>query len=397
MVLAVAAAALLLGHPTPALPAPETLVAPTPVAPAPTEHRPGAAENAARTVTCAGCLVLDDTGAILWARAARAPRANASTTKMLTALLVARHGDLGAPVLVSAHAAATGGGGLDLQPGELYSTRDLLRALLLTSSNDAAVALAEHVAGSEATFVRRMNRLAPRLGAHQAHFVTPHGLDRPGHRAAPLDLARIAEALLARPVLARTVAAPEATIEGPSGTIMLENRNVLLDRYRGAIGVKTGFTDDAGEVLVAAAERHGRRLIAVAMDSEDAARDGRRLLDLGFRRLAHSVLLAAGAPVAGLVFDPGGSTRAAAARTVRGSADPREVEVLFRPARRVEPSLDTGDAVGTVALRARGRRLASVRAILARPLPPRRPVGALELLGSLLRFGHRLTSTVARW
>jgi D-alanyl-D-alanine carboxypeptidase (penicillin-binding protein 5/6) len=338
--------------------------------------------------------VVDDRGRTLWSRDPHSRRANASTTKMLTALVAVRRSSPRDTASVSAEAAATGGGGLTLRAGERFSVRALLQALLLSSSNDAAVALAEHVSGTEERFVAEMNAVAARIGAHRSHFLTAHGLDRPGHVSTASDLALIAARLLEHPLLRRVVATSETTIAGPDGPIPLENRNVLLDTYKGAIGVKTGFTAAAGDVLVGAARRRGRRVIAVAMGSASAADDVRRLLDWGFDRLRRSMLLRPGRAVGWLVFDPGGAVVARAGRAARGLADPGELEARFHPDPRTRPPLRHGDVVGRVTLVAGGRAVTSVPAVAAGSVTRSRPPTVLELLGKLLRTAHALVPGV---
>lgn len=297
-------------------------------------------------IGCAACLVTTETD-VLWGREIDSRRANASTTKMVTALVVVAEADLDELVETSRNAAATGGGGLDLQPGDAFSVEDLLHALLLSSSNDAAVALAEHVAGTEQAFVARMNRVARSLGARNSNFVTSHGLDVVGHYSTARDLARIALAVLRRPTLAAIVASPDAAISGSSGVHQLVNTNPLLETYEGAIGVKTGYTAGAGDVLVAAAVRGGRRLVAVAMGSSDAAADARALLDYGFRVLGRGVLVSEGRVLGALVFDPSGAAVVVSGRTIRGIPDPDRVDVSFRPGP-VTPPLAAGETVGTM-------------------------------------------------
>ncbi|MDQ3953304.1 MAG: D-alanyl-D-alanine carboxypeptidase, partial [Actinomycetota bacterium] len=298
-------------------------------------------------LTCSACLVMVDDD-VLWGREIDTRRANASTTKMATAVLVVREAELDEPVTASRTAAATGGGGLDLRPGDVFTVEELLHALLLSSSNDAAVALAEHVAGSEAAFVARMNAFAETLGLRGSRFVTSHGLDVPGHYSTARDLARLALAVLRRPALAEIVATPETTIGGTSGTHRLVNTNPLLESYDGAVGVKTGYTSGAGDVLVAAAVRAGRRLVAVAMGSDDAPADARALLDYGFRILGRGVLVREGRILGALVFDPSGAAAVVAGRTVRGIPEPGSVGIRFDPARNVTPPLAAGETVGTV-------------------------------------------------
>ncbi|HYO60703.1 MAG TPA: D-alanyl-D-alanine carboxypeptidase family protein [Actinomycetota bacterium] len=336
-------------------------------------------------VTCAACLVAlgDD---VLWGREVDAPRANASTTKMVTALLVVRATDLDEPVRTSQAAAATGGGGLDLQPGDTFSAGDLLHALMMSSSNDAAVALAEHVAGSEAAVVSRMNRLAASLGARGSHFVTPHGLDVPGHFSTARDLARIALAVLRRPVLAEIVATRSATISGSSGSHRLVNTNPLLETYPGAIGIKTGYTAGAGDVLVAAAERGGRRLVAVAMGSVSAPADATALLDYGFRLLGRGVLVEEGSVLGDLVFDSAGAASVVAGRTLRGLLDPATVEISFEPDGGVSPPLDRGETVGSVVVSSpEGEVVGRGPAIAQDALPEADGGGAASVFGAVLR------------
>ena len=317
-------------------------------------------------VGCASCLVLDaTTGKVLFARDARVPLPNASTTKMMTALLVVEGARPRELVQVSAEAAAVGGGGLDLSTGDVYTVRDLLYALMLESSNEAAAALAIHVAGDTGSFVAAMNREARALGATDTRFANPHGLDAAGHHSTARDLATIALALLEEPRLARIVATPSRPISTPGGTEVVENRNALLEGYNGAIGVKTGQTLGAGEVLVAAARRADRVVLSVAMRSQDAAADSRALLDHGFASLRaaaaaqrrretaaaseEGVVLGTREQVGALVFDPGGATGVVAAEEVVASGALREgITVVFTPSEELLLPLEPGEEIGTV-------------------------------------------------
>ena len=308
-------------------------------------------------------MVVADTGKVLFGRAGNEVRSNASTTKMVTALLVVESAGLDEVVTVSATAAATGGGGLDLQAGDQFSVHDLLYTLLLTSSNDSAVALAEHVAGSESDFVARMNKRARSLGATNTQFVTSHGLDAPGHFSTARDLAKFGEAVLDDPVLAPIVASPRAVLDDHGGPIAVENRNLLLESYPNALGIKTGFTRGAGNVLVAAARRKHRTVIAVAMGSVDATEDARRLLDYGFARLGRTLLLRAGTQVGAVVLD-GGSTRVIAAAPVRALADPARVVVDFQPSP-TPAVLSAGAPVGQIIVSVGRRVVGTVDAVAA--------------------------------
>jgi D-alanyl-D-alanine carboxypeptidase (penicillin-binding protein 5/6) len=339
-------------------------------------------------VGCEACLVISDSGDVLFQRSARAELPNASTTKMMTALLTVRAEVLGNEVQVSETAASAGGGGLDLKPGEVWSVEALLTALLLSSSNDAATALAEHVSGSEEAFVADMNAEARRMKLRHTAFVTAHGLDAVGHYSSAADLAVIAEELLDEPTLRSIVARPEADIEGPQGTVTVENRNLLLESYRGAIGIKTGYTQGAGNVLVSAAVRGKRTLIGVVIRSADSFADTRALLDYGFARLKRTVLIERGAEVGTVVLDPAGSIRARAARTVRGLAPTESLEVSFEPARTYDLPLAPNDVVGSIVLRSGGRVLGRVQAVTHEAIDDPRPSWVGERLATVLSWGQ---------
>jgi D-alanyl-D-alanine carboxypeptidase (penicillin-binding protein 5/6) len=291
-------------------------------------------------------------------------------------------------VEVSEGAASTGGGGLDLSAGQAWPVESLLAALLLSSSNDAAVALAEHVAGSEAAFVASMNERASAMGLEHTRFVTPHGLDAPGHYSSAADLAAIAEVLLEDPLLSRIVGATEISVDGPEGRVPIENRNLLLDSYRGAIGVKTGYTLGAGNALVSAARRRGRTLIAVVLRAGDSFADSAALLDYGFARLSRTVLLGAGEPVGNIVLDPAGAVRAVTARASRGIALPDTVGFSFEGAAAFEPPIAKGEVVGRVAVTSEGKVIDRLNAVAGGELESGHPSWAARGLATVLSWGQ---------
>jgi serine-type D-Ala-D-Ala carboxypeptidase (penicillin-binding protein 5/6) len=348
-------------------------------------------------VSCKACFVVDDAGRVLWRRAAHLELPNASTTKMVTALVAVRRLDLDTPVEVSSGAAAIGGGGHDLQAGDVLTANDLLVAMLLSSSNEAAGALAEAAAGSQEAFVTRMNRFVSRLGAADTSFVNPHGLDAVGHHSSASDLALIAARLLDEPVLAEIVATSRTTISTPRGRVTEVNRNLLLDGYPGAIGVKTGRTLGAGNVLVAAARRAGRTIIAVAMGSEDATNDAARLLDHGFDRaqylddLAPVTVLRHGTAIGAVVLEPG-ATPVVAAEDVNFQGLGAAGEVRFLPD--LDGNIRAGTRVGTILVTTRGQT-ARVPAIALDPIRARTRGGwATELMGSMMRGVATLVGAV---
>lgn len=227
-------------------------------------------------VTARAALVVDlDAEQTLYALRPTEPLPPASTVKLMTALLTVRQADLAGRVVVSPRAAATPGSRMGLTAGETLTVHDLLYGLLLPSGNDAAVALAEHVAGSEPAFVRQMNEMAAVLGLPGTRFTNAHGSDEPGETVTAAALVTLVRAVLAYPLLAQIVAAPSARVAGRT----LTNTNQLLGTYRGADGVKTGTSDAAGECLVASVTRDGHRLLIVLLGSQDRYADARALLD----------------------------------------------------------------------------------------------------------------------
>jgi D-alanyl-D-alanine carboxypeptidase (penicillin-binding protein 5/6) len=244
-------------------------------------------------LTAASAALMDtDTGALLYAKHARERRPPASTTKMMTALLVLEDGRLDERAVVTERAAAVAGAGLGLRRGQRIAVRDLLWAILLRSANDAAIVAAEHVAGSVEQFVARMNARATALGMEGTHFANPHGLDDPDHYSTAYDLALLARQALRHPIFASMVRAREARLSiyaGRNGGVarrrLLRTHNLLLDQFSGADGVKTGYTERAGRCLVASASRAGRQLIAVLLNDADRWTNAATLLEYGFAML----------------------------------------------------------------------------------------------------------------
>jgi D-alanyl-D-alanine carboxypeptidase (penicillin-binding protein 5/6) len=325
-------------------------------------------------VSCARCIVVDEDGNVLWARHPRDRYPNASTTKMVTALLVFRSADPTEVVTVSAAAGAVGGGGLDLQAGQTYTVDDLMYALLLDSSNEAAHALAEHVSGSVEGFVAEMNRYVRSIGATRSHFANPHGLDAEAHYASAADLARIGAQVLEDPYLAEIVATPEATIATPGGSASFDNRNELLEGYEGAIGIKTGRTLGAGYVLVAAAERNDHRVITVAMNSYDVFADSAALLDWGFAKLRRldrrGNLVETGASVGEIVFDAG-STEVVAGEALEGllPRDLSDIQLSFVASADAQLPIEDGDVIGEIEVHTKRGEVGSVPALAADAIP----------------------------
>lgn len=228
----------------------------------------------------------------------------ASTTKIMTALLVLRLCALDELVTVPAEATVEGTS-MCLSPGERLTVEALLYGLLLQSANDAAVALAVHAAGSTERFAALMNAEAGRLGLTDTHFVTVNGLDDPDHFTTAAELGKLTAAALREPTFAKIVATSEKVVVNTAGKrYFLSNHNRLLREYPGCIGVKTGYTMRSGRCLVSAAARDGMTLIAVTLSDRQDWRDHKALLDYGFSGYRRLLLAEAGALTYGELRNP---------------------------------------------------------------------------------------------
>jgi D-alanyl-D-alanine carboxypeptidase len=245
-----------------------------------------AAEGPGRGVRARNAILVDAaSGAVLWGRRSRTSVPPASLTKMLTALTVRASLDPDGQTVASRKAAMQPARRLAVRRGQRLTVEQALKALMIVSANDVAVMLAETSAGSVARFSRAMDAESERLGLRGSSWRNPHGLDAHGHRSTAFDLAVLSRAVLQDRWLARVVRLRRAAFTTPSGRRhTLTARSRFLRGYRGAVGIKTGFTDDAGHCLAAAATRGGRTLIAVVLHSPDNAADAGRMLDWGFGR-----------------------------------------------------------------------------------------------------------------
>ena len=234
--------------------------------------------RAVDTSATAAILVDETGGRVLYEKNADEKLRIASTTKIMTALVAIRDGNLSDVVTVSRRAASVEGSSMYLQSGEKLTLEALLYGLLLPSGNDAATAIAEHVAGSEAAFVERMNETAKALGMTNSSFANPHGLDAEGHYSTARDMAKLGNAAMELPVFRRIASTRTITI----GKRTLKNHNKLLDMVEGCVGLKTGYTSRAGRTLVTCVERDGRRLIAVTLHDSDDWTDHKNLYAYGF-------------------------------------------------------------------------------------------------------------------
>ena len=228
-----------------------------------------------------------NTGRILYKKQADQQSLIASTTKIMTALIVCEQCNVLDRMRIPKEAVGIEGSSMYLREGEVLTLQELLYGLMLRSGNDAAVALAIYCGGTVEGFAGLMNDKARQLGMTNTHFVNPNGLDAPGHYSTARDMAILAAYAMENPIFARTVAAKTVTI----GDRILQNHNKLLWQVDGADGVKTGYTKAAGRILVSSATRQGRRLIAVTINAPNDWADHKKLLEDGFTRYAvHSIV-----------------------------------------------------------------------------------------------------------
>lgn len=213
--------------------------------------------------------------------------AMASTTKIMTSIVVVENCNLDDVVIVTAKAAGTGGSRLGLHTDDEIKVLDLLYGLMLKSGNDAAVALAIHTSGSVEEFAKLMNQKAEELGLKDTNFVTPHGLDNSEHYTTAYELAKITDYALKNETIAKIVKTKTATIYINGNSMQINNTNELLGNVEGVYGVKTGFTNNAGRCLVTSVKRGDMDVIIVVLGADtrkDRAKDTMKLIEYAYKR-----------------------------------------------------------------------------------------------------------------
>lgn len=315
--------------------------------------------GSAGAVSARSAVVLDaQTGRILFEQNADEILPMASTTKIMTALVALEAGDLDRTYTVKKEYTLVEGSSMYLKEGETVTLRDTLYGLMLMSGNDAALALAGECGGQEA-FVQAMNDKALELGLGNTHFDNPNGLDSANHHTTARELAQLAAYAMENPEFRQIVGSASYTANGRA----MVNQNKLLRLYPDAVGVKTGYTKKSGRCLVSAAERNGRRLIAVTLNDPDDWDDHIALYESAFAQFQEYTLHKAGQAL-GTVPCAGGDVPAvpvAAGNTVTAWLTPAEYEALEtavcgRPF--VYAPVQAGDSYGAVEYRLDGRTVA---------------------------------------
>jgi D-alanyl-D-alanine carboxypeptidase (penicillin-binding protein 5/6) len=341
---------------------------------------PGAALAAPPEITADAAVLMDvESGQIYYARKHMRRADPASLTKIMTAVVALENGKPGDVVTVKGRAAAVSMGSIvDLRKGEKVTLDELLKAALICSANDSTVAIAEHVGGDHDRFVKMMNTKAAALGMLGTRFRNTNGYHDPNHYTTAYDLALLTKYALGLPRFNELVQTRETTmywIEPTGREEKLRNSNRLLfDGYEGIDGVKTGTTPTAGNCLVASATQEGRRLIAVALHSDNRYADCIRLLDYGFKVVKPVTVAGTGEKMAAVAVTGGVSpeVEAVAERELQVRIDPEEMPNLEK---RVEVSetlpapLKRGQKLGEAVCSLNGQELGRVSLVAGKDVP----------------------------
>ena len=329
-----------------------------------------------------------DTGTVLFEKDGHTPRPVASTTKIMTALLALEAAqERGDPLVdITQEMVAVEGSSMGLQAGNSISLTGLAAGMLLASGNDAANAAALYLDGSLESFAARMNQRAAALGMEDTHFVTPSGLDGEdaqglGHLSTAYDMALLARAALEDQAFRQLCSSPSLAVEfaEPVKRVTYTNHNKLLTQYQGCVGVKTGFTKEAGRCLVSAAERDGALLIAVTLNAPNDWQDHTALLDYGFSQVEPYQL--AGGDVRLTVPVVGSPEEAVSLRGSNGGevtlplGQGAQVERVVRVPKFLYAPVEAGEQVGEICWYLEGQLLGSapLTAAGAAPLQEKAP------------------------
>lgn len=344
-------------------------------------------------VNAEAAVVMDaDSGRLLYAQNPDKRLANASTTKIMTALLTLEQPDQDRYFTVDSDAIQVEGTTMGLQPGDSVTLHQLAAGMLLPSGNDAANAAAVEIAGSEEAFVRLMNQRAAELGLENTQYRNPSGLDAEGHYSSARDLATLAAHALENEDFADIVSKQEIRMAfgNPPYNRSLYTTNKLLERYPYAIGVKTGYTDDAGLCLVTAAEKDGTRLIIVTLNGKDDVNTHMRLYEHFFPLLARVDLSGftegLSVPVTGGTRD---SVAAVPAAEPEAALLEREYDELTREVELpqfVYAPVEAGQVLGEIRLLSGDKVVWQSALVVDSDVPAltRERQGILEFIGSLL-------------
>ena len=293
-----------------------------------------------------------DYGQVLYEHNGNAPMLIASTTKIMTAVVALEQCDTQELVTATAEMANVEGSSMYLQKGKEYTLKELLYGLMLASGNDAATAIAVHVAGDTEAFAALMNQKAAELGLGNTHFENPHGLDGAAHYSTAMDMARLMAYAMGNSTFAEIVGTRSATVHG----ITYVNHNKLLWQCEGVIGGKTGYTKAAGRTLVTCCEREGQRLICVTLSDPDDWNDHSRLYDWAYGEYERKLLVSSETRyVLPMLRGNGSTVMAEPLRDVTVfTSDLASVKTIVELPRFVYGPVYVGDRAGRILVRVNG-------------------------------------------
>ncbi|MFZ3102635.1 MAG: D-alanyl-D-alanine carboxypeptidase family protein [Desulfitobacteriaceae bacterium] len=370
--------------------------------------------SAGPQVMGASAVLMDlESGQVLYQRNPNDHLAIASITKIMTAIVAIEKGNLDSTVTIGPEVLdrkKVYGTLIFLSQGEKFTLRELLSALLMDSANDAAVAIANSIGGNEDTFVQMMNQQAKDLGLKDTHFTNPHGLSEIGHYSSAHDMAIIARYGLQKPELAEIVKTKVLDFPRAKQGVLpnrLQNHNKLLWQYDGADGVKTGYTDLAGNTIVASATRNGRQLIVVILKGTSVTtiyKDASNLLDYGFGQFHNKLLASKSQVLSSVNLENGQILKLSPAQDIYGTLanDQKDLDFQLKAVpQNIKLPVKVGDALGRVDVVIQGK-IVQTRSLVAQnalslPLEKSKPnyIGYF-LSGGVLALGLLMTPRIRR-
>lgn len=326
-------------------------------------------------VSAKAAVLMDaSTGQVLYAQNSKEELPPASVTKVMTMLLLMegcenKQINMDDVVTISENAASMGGSQMYLEPGEKHTVEELLMGIAMVSANDACVAMAEHLCGSVELFVEKMNKRAAELGMKNSNFVNTNGLPADNHYSSAYDIAIMTRELLnceeSHEFLTKEQAIVKVGLPGKEKEFELINTNKLLKQYNGAIGVKTGFTQDAMYCLSAAAERDGTRFISVILGAESSAvrfDEAKKLLDYGYANYETKLIAEQGEVIKNVTLDKSDPAKINAitpedCTILMKKGDNRKVESRIRIEKGLCAPLKKGSEIGTLSVYLEGEEV----------------------------------------
>ncbi len=295
----------------------------------------------------AACLIIADTGEIIYSKNGNTMLPCASTTKIMTGILAIESGDMDRVVEVSKNAEGQEGSSIYLKSGDRVKMRDLVYGLMLNSGNDSAVAIAEGVSGTVEEFAKKMTDKAYEIGAVNTSFKNPNGLDSEGHFTTAYDLAIIGAYAMKNEEFKKVVLTQSSIGKTEDGReLYFNNHNKLLKMYEGATGIKTGFTKKSGRCLVSAASRNGVKLVAVTLNAPDDWNDHMKMLDYGFENVENKLVIAEGQVMKTIIKDKKNYDFVAKKTVLIPQYKSKEIDIKISITDKLPTTTEKGEKIG---------------------------------------------------